>query len=83
MGNDGDLQGSGGEALFRRLKAMEIAPTEHERLRLEFLSSLDDARASLARGEGRVISEQSVRELSDEVKQWGRARLAAELAAHE
>jgi len=32
---------------------------------------------ALARGEGRIITEQSMRELASEVKQRGRARLAA------
>jgi len=51
---------------------------ERERKRSEFLATIDAAEASLARGEGRVISEQSMRELADEVKQRGQARLAAE-----
>lgn len=49
---------------------------ERERKRAEFLASLEDAKASLAHGEGRVITERSTRELSDEVKQRGLARLA-------
>ena len=53
---------------------------ERERRRVEFLSSLDEARASLARGEGRAITPESMRELSAEVKERGRARLIAELA---
>jgi hypothetical protein len=40
--------------------------------------TLDEAEASLARGEGRVITEESMRELAEEVKQRGRSRLAAE-----
>ena len=51
---------------------------ERERKRAEFLATLDDAKASLARGEGRIITQQSMRELAEEVKQRGRARLAAE-----
>jgi len=51
---------------------------ERERKRSEFLATIDAAEASLARGEGRVITEQSMRELADEVKQRGQARLAAE-----
>jgi putative addiction module CopG family antidote len=54
---------------------------ERERKRAEFMATLDDARASLARGEGRVITQQSMRELADEVKQRGLARLAAERPA--
>jgi putative addiction module CopG family antidote len=51
---------------------------ERERKRAEFLATLDEAKASIARGEGRPITEQSMRELAEEVKQRGRARLAAE-----
>ena len=51
---------------------------ERERRRVEFLASLDDAKASLARGEGRVITKQSMRDLSEEVKDRGRVRLASE-----
>jgi Arc/MetJ-type ribon-helix-helix transcriptional regulator len=53
---------------------------QRERRRIEFLTSLDDARASLARGEGREITQRSMRDLSAEVKERGRARLVAELA---
>ena len=53
---------------------------ERERQRAEFLVTLDDARASLARGEGRVITQDSMRELAKEVKEGGRARLTIELA---
>ena len=52
---------------------------ERERQRTEFLLTLDDARASLARGEGRVITQQSMKQLAQEVKERGRARLLAEL----
>jgi putative addiction module CopG family antidote len=41
---------------------------ERERKRAEFLATLDDAKASLARGEGRIITQQSMRELAEEVK---------------
>jgi len=51
---------------------------ERERKRAEFLATLDEAEASLARGEGRVITQESMRELAEEVKQRGRVRLAAE-----
>ena len=51
---------------------------ERERRRVEFLATLDDARASLARGEGRIITQQSMRELAEEVKERGRSRLVAE-----
>ena len=54
---------------------------ERERQRAEFLLTVDDARASLARGEGRVITPESMRQLANEVKERGRARLLAELSA--
>ena len=54
---------------------------ERERQRAEFLLTLDDARASLARGEGRIITQDSMQQLSNEVKERGRARLVAELTA--
>ena len=53
---------------------------ERERARAEILAAVDAAEASLARGEGRVITEQSVRDLAEGVKKRGRARLAAERA---
>ncbi len=52
---------------------------ERERQRAEFLMTLDSARASIARGEGRVITEDSMRELAEGVKERGRTRLLAEL----
>src|SRR5207237_10579890 len=51
---------------------------ERERRRLEILASLDEAEASLARGEGRPITEESLKALADDVKQRGRTRLATE-----
>jgi len=54
---------------------------ERERQRAEFLLTLDDARASLARGEGRIVTQESMRQLASEVKERGRARLLAELTA--
>ena len=51
---------------------------ERERQRTEFLLTLDDARASLARGEGRVITRESMRELAEEVKERGQVRLPGE-----
>ncbi len=53
---------------------------ERERRRMEFQATIDEARASLARGEGRVITPESMRELSAEIRERGRARLIAELA---
>ena len=54
---------------------------ERERQRAEFLLTLDDARASLARGEGRVITQESMQSLASEVKERGRSGLPAELNA--
>ena len=54
---------------------------ERERRRAEFLLTLDDARASLARGEGRVITQESMQQLASEVKERGRSGLPAELNA--
>ena len=54
---------------------------ERERKRAEFLATLDDAKASLGRGEGRAITQESMRELAEDVKQRGLARLTAEQKA--
>lgn len=54
---------------------------ERGRQRAEFLATLDDARASLARGEGRVITQESMRELAQEVTERGRARIVADPAS--
>jgi putative addiction module CopG family antidote len=51
---------------------------ERERTRAQLLIAVDRAEASVARGEGRVITPESMRGLANEVKQRGRARLAAE-----
>jgi Arc/MetJ-type ribon-helix-helix transcriptional regulator len=51
---------------------------ERERTRAEILAAVDEAEASLARGEGRLITQESIRELAGEVKRRGRARLTAE-----
>ena len=51
---------------------------ERERTRAEILAAVDAAEASLARGEGRIITQEPMRELAEEVKQRGRARLATE-----
>ena len=63
-----------GEAVREALALWE----ERERRRLEILASLDEAEASLARGEGRPITEESMKALADDVKQRGRTRLATE-----
>jgi putative addiction module CopG family antidote len=51
---------------------------ERERTRVEILAAVDEAEASLARGEGRVITQESMCEVAEDVKRRGRARLAAE-----
>lgn len=49
-----------------------------ERRRLEIIAMIDEADASLARGEGIPITEESMKALAEDVKQEGRRRLAAE-----
>jgi Arc/MetJ-type ribon-helix-helix transcriptional regulator len=51
---------------------------ERERRRDEILAAIDEAEASLARGEGRIITKASMQQLTDEVHQRGLTRLAAE-----
>jgi putative addiction module CopG family antidote len=51
---------------------------DRERKRAEFMATLHDAKASLARGEGRVITQENMRDLAEEVKRRGQSRLAAE-----
>ena len=51
---------------------------ERERRRLEILAAVDEAEASLARGEGRIVTQESMHELAESVQQRGRARLTAE-----
>jgi putative addiction module CopG family antidote len=48
---------------------------ERERRRLEILLAVDEAEASLVRGEGRDITQESMRDLAEDVKGRGRARL--------
>lgn len=54
---------------------------ERERTRDELLAAIDEAEASLARGEGILITKESMKELAEDVKRRGRARLAAERKA--
>jgi putative addiction module CopG family antidote len=51
---------------------------ERERRRLEILAAVDQAEASVARGETRAVTQESMLELAEDVKRRGRARLAAE-----
>jgi len=55
----------------------QLTPDE----RAFILAAVDEAEASLARGEGRIITLESMRELAKQVKQRGRDRLAAERSA--
>jgi hypothetical protein len=50
----------------------------HERTRAELLAMIDEAEASIARGEGLPITRESMRELAEDVKRRGRERLDAE-----
>jgi putative addiction module CopG family antidote len=50
---------------------------ERERRRLEILAAVDEAEASLARGEGLPLTPASVREIAGDVKSRGRRRLDA------
>jgi putative addiction module CopG family antidote len=54
---------------------------ERERARAEILAAVDAAEASLDRDEGIVITEESMRELAEDVKRRGRARIEPERAA--
>ena len=47
-----------------------------ERTRAEILSAIDEAEASIARGEGRPVTEQTMHDLADDVKRRSRERLA-------
>ena len=51
---------------------------EREMLRSSLIASLEKANASIERGEGRMITEESMQALAEEAKQRLRARLAAE-----
>ncbi len=51
---------------------------ERERARAEILAAIDEAETSLARGEGRPVTPESMRELAQQVMDRGRARLGAE-----
>ena len=47
-----------------------------ERTRAEILSAIDEAEASIARGDVRPVTEQTMRDLADDVKCRGREQLA-------
>jgi putative addiction module CopG family antidote len=52
---------------------------ERERRRLELVASIEEAEASIARGEGIEITAESMKALADRVKRSGRERLENEL----
>jgi hypothetical protein len=60
------------EAVLEALALWE----ERERQRAELLLNLNDAKKSLAGGEGRVITQESMRVLASEVKERGRVYIA-------
>ena len=63
------------EAVSQALSLWE----ERERRRLEILASVEQAEASLARGEGRrITTREETTQLADDIKRRGMARLAAE-----
>jgi Arc/MetJ-type ribon-helix-helix transcriptional regulator len=51
---------------------------ERELLRSGLIASLEEANASIGRGEGRVVTQESMQALADEAKQRLRARMATE-----
>jgi putative addiction module CopG family antidote len=52
---------------------------ERERRRLEILAAVEQAEASLARGEGRrITTHEEVTQLTEDIKRRGMARLSAE-----
>ena len=59
-------------------KDRQALTQEFERARAEVLIAVAAAEGSLARGEGRTISELSMRELAIDVKRRGRVRLSSE-----
>jgi putative addiction module CopG family antidote len=61
------------EAVQEALALWEL----RERRREEILAALDEAEASLAQGEGRSVTDESMKALAEEVKARGRRRLAA------
>ena len=54
---------------------------ERERRRAEFLITLDEAKASLARGEGMTITSESMRQLAEDIKRRGLVRLTTDQQA--
>jgi Arc/MetJ-type ribon-helix-helix transcriptional regulator len=74
------IESGGYETPEEAVKAALLLWEAREVKRMEFLATLDDARASLERGEGLVITRDSARELSRDVKHRGQTRITAEPA---
>jgi putative addiction module CopG family antidote len=51
---------------------------KHERRRGEILAAVNEAEMSLSRGEGMVMNEESMRDLTEDVKRRGRSRLESD-----
>ena len=69
--------------LHRAEEAVEQALAmweERERRRMEILAALDTAESDIARGDSIVITEESMKQLADDVKRRGRAQLQAKRA---
>ena len=70
------LRGEGIEA-----EVVKLLWEERERRRAEILAAVDCAEASLARGEGRTLTEESSRQVAQDVKSRGRAKLTSNQAS--
>ncbi len=55
---------------------------ERERKRLELLAAIDEAESSLARGEGRAITPESMRKIAADIKRRGRENHPSEADPH-
>ena len=69
---------------FSYADAMNVELTPEQKAfaqRAEFLLTLNEAKASVARGEGREITLEAMQQLAAEAKERGRARLLTELNA--
>jgi putative addiction module CopG family antidote len=51
---------------------------KRERRRREILAAVEIAEESITRGEGKVLTEDSMRHLAEEIKRQGRARVEAD-----
>jgi len=70
--------GRNAEDLVREVLADWVAD---ENALAELRASLDEAEAQAGHGEGRLVTRESMRQMAEDVKQRGRARLAAEITA--